>query len=114
MTIEDLIEKKGSEFAEELRCIHRLILDSHPAIFATVKYGLPFYCMNKNVFYVDVQNGKPLLALVYGFKLEGISDLLDFTKRSQIGHYFLNDLNEEKYAEIIMLIDSAIEFDLRK
>ncbi len=112
MTIEDLIEKKGSKFSEELRSIHRLILDSHPGVFTTVKYGLPFYCMNKNVFYIDVQNGRPLLALFYGFRLDEISELLDFTKRTRIGHYFLEDLDAKKYEEIITLIDAAIQLDI--
>jgi hypothetical protein len=113
MNLEYIIEKRGMNYAEELRMVERFILDAHPAITSAVKYGLPFYLLKKGIFYLDIQKGKPLLGVVYGVHLESVSAILDFTGRKQIGHYSLVDLNEQKYQDIITIIDAGIEFDLR-
>jgi hypothetical protein len=113
MYLENIIEKRGANFAEELRLVERIILDAHPAITRAKKYGLPFYVLKKGVFYLDVQKDKPILAAVYGFRLDSVSALLDFTGRTRIGHYSLLDLDARKLQEIAAIVDAAIEFDLR-
>jgi len=112
MTHDEFSEKKGGAFTNELSLVHRLILDAHPAIYRTVKYGYPFYCMKKNLFYLDVQKDRPLLALVYAYKMTDVIELLDFTGRTQIGHYFIDNLSDKKLAEVGLLIDTAVQFDL--
>lgn len=114
MIVEELIEKNGGAFAMELRLVDQVVRNAHPAIVATRKYGMPFYVLKKNLFYLSTMNDRPRIGVVYGVHLETISSLLDFTKRTQIGHYFLDNLSEEGYAELVTIIDAAIAYDLRR
>ncbi len=56
------------KLAEEVRM---LIFSIIPELKESIKYGIPFYSLNrKNLFYFSVQKGKLFLCLVYGAKLE--------------------------------------------
>jgi hypothetical protein len=112
MNLESIIEKRGQHCAEELRLSRKLILDSHPAIKESVKYGLPFFSLKRIMAYMDVQKGKPLVAFMNGTKFGELSKELDFTGRKRVGHFFLTDLDDERYAILCSLIDVAVEYDL--
>ncbi|NVK65427.1 MAG: DUF1801 domain-containing protein [Flavobacteriales bacterium] len=112
MNLESVIEKRGQHCAEELRFTRRLILDSHPAITESVKYGLPFFSIKRIMAYMDVQKGKPLVAFMNGTKFGELSKELDFTGRKRVGHFFLTDLDDQRHEILCALIDAAVEYDL--
>lgn len=114
MNLEEIIEKRGQHSAEELRIARNLVLSAHPAIYETVKYGLPFFYLKKPLAYLDAQKGKPLLAFMNGTKFGALTNELDFTGRVRVGHFSLIDLNEKRYEIMCALIDTAIEYDLTK
>lgn len=112
MSVEQFFHTKGIAHTSILTQVHQLILDMHPGIQSSIKYTVPFYSLKKNVFYLDVQKGVPILGIVEGYRLMEIKALLDFTKRKQIGHFQLVNMNEERYELLIMVIKTAIDFDL--
>lgn len=112
MNLESVIEKRGQHCAEELRFTRRLILDAHPAITESVKYGLPFFSIKRIMAYMDVQKGKPLVAFMNGTQFGELSQELDFTGRKRVGHFFLTDLDDKKHEILCALIDAAVQYDL--
>lgn len=113
MIIEDFIERKAGPHAEIIRQIHQCIMSAHPGIQNSWKYGLPFYSLKKNLFYFDVQKGKPLVAVYYGRDIKSALSLMDFTGRKQVGHFSLESMTDERFSQFFALIDAVIEFDLR-
>jgi hypothetical protein len=89
-----------------------MILSSHPGIELKKKYGLPMYVLKKNVVYLDIQKGKPIIGIVYGIHLKEIHSHLDFTGRTQIGHFSLDNMNESRYDDLYIVLATAIEFGL--
>ena len=112
MNLESIIEKRGQHCAEELRLTRKLVLDAHPAIQESIKYGLPFFSIKRIMGYMDVQKEKPLIAFMNGTKFGELSAELDFTGRKRVGHFFLTDLDDERYEILCALIDLAVEYDL--
>lgn len=114
MNLEDVIEKRGQHCAEELRLTRNLVLGAHPAITECIKYGLPFFSLKKDLAYMDVQKGKPLIAFMNARHFGELSDELDFTNRTRVGHFSLLNFSEERYILLATIIDAAIEFDRTK
>ncbi|MDG1331571.1 MAG: hypothetical protein P8P74_04530 [Crocinitomicaceae bacterium] len=113
MNLESVIEKRGQHCAEELRFVRKLILDSHLGIKESVKYGLPFFSLKRVLAYMDVQKGRPIVAFMNGTKFGELSKELDFTKRVRVGHFFLDNLDDERHEILCALIDVAVEYDLK-
>ncbi len=63
---------------------------------------------------MDVQKGKPLIAFMNARHFGELSEVLDFTNRTRVGHFSLIDFSEERYLLLISIIDAAIEFDREK
>ena len=114
MTIDNFFLTKGHEHRSILQQVDQLIRDSHPGIELKKKYGLPMYVLKKNLVYLDIQKGKPLMGVVYGIHLVEIHPLLDFTGRKQIGHFSLEQMNEKRFADLLTILASTVDFDLRK
>ena len=114
MNLEFIIEKRGQHCGEELRFARQLLLDSHLGIKESVKYGLPFFSLKRILAYMDVQNGKPLVAFMNGTQFGELSKELDFTGRKRVGHFFLTDLDDKKHEILCALIDVAVEYDLER
>jgi hypothetical protein len=114
VNLEDIIEKRGQHCQEELRFARNLVLSSHPAITESIKYGLPFFSLKKILAYMDVQKGKPLIAFMNARHFGELSEVLDFTNRTRVGHFSLVDFSEERSILLASIIDAAIEFDLKK
>lgn len=114
MIIEELILKKGEKHAEVLRAVDSIIRDIHPSISTGLKYGLPFYIAKKNICYVDVQKGEPLVGFFYGNELSDVLELLDFEGRKQVGHFSLVDLDESRFEALIHILHSALLLDSNK
>lgn len=112
MMIDHFVEVKGAPFRDVLLQTHALIMDAHPAITHSSKWSLPFYTLKKNLFYLDVQKGRPLVGVYQGFRLPEIQELLDMTNRTRIGHFYLDDFNEDRLAELITIIDTVVAYDL--
>ena len=70
------------------------------------------FFLTKNVVYLDIQKGKPLVGVFYGIHLKDIHSLLDFTGRSQIGHFSLENMTEERYDDLYVVLATALEFGL--
>lgn len=112
MTIDSFFRTKGEDHWELLHQVDQMILSSHPGMVLKKKYGLPMYVLTKNVVYLDIQKGKPLVGVVYGIHLKEIHSLLDFTGRSQIGHFSLENMTEARYDDLYVVLASAVEFGL--
>jgi hypothetical protein len=54
----------------------------------------------------------PLVGGVYGIHLKEIHSLLDFTGRSQIGHFSLENMTEARYDDLYVVLTTAVEFGL--
>ena len=75
MTIDSFFQTKGHDYSELLHQVDQMILSTHPGIQLKKKYGLPMYILKKNVVYLDIQKGKPLVGVVYGIHLKEIHSL---------------------------------------
>lgn len=113
MTLEGYFESQSAEHSVLLRQIHTLILDQHPGLNAQVKYGIPFYVLQKNLCYLAVQKNKVILGIVEGHRLGAVKALLDFTGRKQIGHLAIDPFNEQAHHDFLVVLANAIEYDLR-
>ncbi len=107
-------EAQNPTHHEILFLVHDAILNSHPAVQSVIKYGVPFYVLKKNLCYLCIQKDKPVLGIVEGYRLESIHDLLDFTGRKQIGHFPLSDMDEKRYNDLLRVIETAVDFDLKR
>lgn len=105
---------KDQRHMEILEQVAQFLETSHPAMQLQKKYGLPMFVLKKNIAYLDIQKDIPLIGIVYGIHLKEIHHLLDFTGRTQIGHFHLTDLDDEKLNELHTIIFTAIEFDLSR
>lgn len=114
MTIDDFFKTTGGPHREVLRQIDQILLNAHPAMEIKKKYGIPMYVMRKNIAYLDVQKGAPIIGFVYGIHLNDVNHLLDFTGRKQIGHLSLLNLDDSKIDDLLTVLYSAIDFDLNK
>jgi len=110
--IHELIEKRGQDYADMLLQVHHQILGMHPAVQCVRKWGMPFYNLKKNLVYLDVQKGKPILGVAYAYKLPEIHPLVDFGPRKLIAHLALDPFTEETEISLITILDCAIDFDL--
>ena len=54
------------------------------------------------------------MGVVSGIHLVEIHSLLDFTGRKQVGHFSLENMNEKRFDELLIVLASATEFDLKK
>lgn len=45
-------------------------------------------------------------------KIPGMSDILYFGNRKQVGHFYIEDLNEERFSELRTIIEIAVSYDL--
>lgn len=114
MTVAQYIDDQAPELQEELWSFHHFILQAHPAIRATLKYGVPFYVLKKNLCYLCVQKNKVVLGIVDAYLQPSIFDLVDFTGRKQIGHFIWNKPDDQCYTDLQRVLTEAIEFDLRR
>lgn len=114
MTISDFFRTKGDEHREVLALVDQLLLNAHPGMTLKKKWGLPVYMLRKNIAYLDIQNGLPIIGFNYGIELTEVRELLDFTGRTLVGHYPLSQLSEEHMNELLTIIDVAIQYDLSK
>jgi len=114
MTIERYFELQSTEHTAILRQVHQLILDQHPGIRALIKYRIPFYVLRKNLCYLCVQKKKVILGIVEGHQLNSVHSMLDFTGRTQIGHLAIDPMNEQRYSDLLVVLNAAIEFDLQR
>ncbi|MFT6982969.1 MAG: hypothetical protein ACJAUD_001740 [Crocinitomicaceae bacterium] len=112
MTIDSFFRTKGEGHWELLHQVNQMILSSYPGVVLKKKYGLPMYVLTKNVVYLDIQKGKPLVGVVYGIHLKEIHSLLDFTGRTQIGHFSLENMTEASYDDLYVVLATAVEFGL--
>lgn len=111
MNLEDFIERKAKDHAHLIEQAHHILINAHPGIIHSFKYGLPFYAKRKNLVFLDVQKGKPLMAVYYGIHLKEIHPLLYFGERVLVGHYYFTAMNDQTIAEILTILDAAIVFD---
>lgn len=114
MTISSFFHSKGINHLSTLEQVEQVIENLHPGIQSVIKYGIPMYTLKKNLVYLDVQKGKPIMGVVYGIHFTEIHSLLDFTGRKQIGHFSLEKMDEKRFDDLLIVLASAIKFDLRK
>lgn len=106
------IESQDPSLQEKLWAFHRFISDSHPAIQTTIKYGVPFYVLKKNLCYLCVQKGKVVLGFIDAHLQPGLHEFVDFTGRSQIGHFVWQTLDDRCFTDLHQALTQAIEFNL--
>lgn len=114
MIIEQKIKHHGDIYGETLRLVKDLVMNAHPGIRLVKKYTLPFFQLKKDICYLDIQKGKPILGIVQGIHIDSIRELLDFKGRKFVGHYSLLDLNEVRLNDLQFIIDEIIIHDLSK
>lgn len=114
MSVERYIESQDPALRESLWTFHRFIANSHPAIRPMLKYGVPFYVLKKNLCYLCVQKGKVVVGIVDAYLQPGIHEFVDFTGRSQIGHFVWNSLDDRCFTDLHQVLTQVIEFDLSR
>ena len=112
MNVETYFFEKCPDHREILQQVHQFIVESHPGVRASIKYTVPFYSLKKDMFYLCVQKGIPILGVSKGYLLAEIHHLLDFTNRKQIGHFQLVGMDEQRYTDLLFVIATAVDFDL--
>lgn len=111
MTFEHFLDKKDPAHTEVLLFVRQQIFGLHPGIQESFKWGLPMYHLKKNIAYLDVQKGRPLVGINYAIKHPMLCDLLVMADRKIIGHFYLDNFTEETHAELMTILDLALEID---
>jgi hypothetical protein len=114
MNFEEFLSKKDSKHHDVLRMVQDQVLATHPAMQLVKKWGLPVFMLKKNVAYLDVQNDRPLLGIMYMKDIPGMNKLLHVGNRTQIGHFYLDGMNDERFAALLSVIEIAVSFDLNR
>jgi len=114
MNFEEYLSKKDSKHHEILRTVHDQMLASHPGMQLVKKWGLPVFMLKKNVAYLDVQKDRPLLGIMYMKDIPGMDKLTYVGNRTQIGHFYLDGMNETRYSELLTVIEIAVSHDLHR
>jgi len=114
MIFSEYLEKKDPKHHDALRLVHDQFMSAHPGIQLVKKWGLPVFMLKKNVAYLDVQKDRPLLGIMYAKDLPAIKRLLVIGERKQVGHFYLDELNDQRYAELLTVIEIAISHDLER
>lgn len=114
MNAELYFEAQDRAIRERLWTFHRFILASHPGIRSTIKYGVPFYVLRKNLCYLCVQKGKIVLGIVDAHHQPEIHPFLDFTGRSQIGHFVWSATDQACFTDIHQVLTQIIDHDLSR
>ncbi len=114
MTIDYFLFEKGADHAALLEQVHDFIINAHPGIQHKIKHGIPFYSLKKDFLYLDVQKNTPLVGVIQGRQLKDAQDLLDFTQRKQIGHFQLTSMSESRFRDLLFVIQSALDYDLKR
>jgi hypothetical protein len=114
MNFSAYLEKEDPKHHDVLQHVNDLLLRSHPGVRLLRKWGLPVYELKKNIAYLDVQKDRPLLGIMYARDINGILPLLHREGRKQVGHFYLDTLTDDRYAELLTVIDLAITHDLTR
>ncbi|GAB5417424.1 MAG: hypothetical protein Crog4KO_30060 [Crocinitomicaceae bacterium] len=114
MNFEEYLSKKDPKHHEILRTVHNQMLASHPAMQLVKKWGLPVFMLKKNVAYLDVQKDRPLLGIMYMKDIPGMDKLTVVGNRTQIGHFYLDEMNDERFSELLAVIEIAVTHDLER
>ena len=114
MNFEAYLENKNPEHHEVLRLSHDVILAAHPAMQLVRKWGLPVFMLKKNVAYLDVQKNRPLLGIMYMKDIPGMDKLTYVGKRTHIGHFYLDNMDDARYSELLAVVEIAVTHDLNR
>ena len=112
MNFEDYLLKQNARHRDSLRLVHDECIAAHPGMQLVKKWGLPVFMLKKNIAYLDDQKDRPLLGVMDAKKIPGISDILYFGNRKQVGHFYIEDLSEERFSELRTIIEIAVSYDL--
>lgn len=114
MIFNEYLDKKEERHHDVLRIVHDQFLASHPGIRLERKWGLPVFMLRKNIAYLDVQKGRPLLGIMYAKDIPAMKNLLEIGNRKQVGHFYLDNMNDNRFAELLAVIEIAISHDLAR
>lgn len=114
MDFEAFLHIKDPKHHDILRMVQEQLLASHPAMQLVEKWGLPVFLLKKNVAYLDVQKDRPLLGIMYMKDIPGMNKLLHVGNRTQVGHFYLDGMNDDRYTALLTVIEIAVSFDLNR
>ena len=112
MNFEEYLSKKDPKHHDVLRLVHDQMMAAHPAMQLVKKWGLPVFMLKKNVAYLDVQKDWPLLGIMYMKEIPGMDKLTYVGNRTQIGHFYLDGMNDARFSELLTVIEIAVSHDL--
>jgi hypothetical protein len=114
MNFEEYLDKKDPKHHEVLRMVHDQVMASHPGMQLCKKWGLPVFMLKKNVAYLDVQKDRPLLGIMHMKDIPGMDKLTYVGHRTQVGHFYLDGMNEQRFSELLTVIEMAVSHDLNR
>lgn len=114
MNFEEYISRKDPKHHDVLRMVHNQMMASHPGMRLVKKWGLPVFMLKKNVAYLDVQKDRPLLGIMYMKDIPGMDKLTFVGNRTQIGHFYLDGMNDARFSELLTVIEIAVSYDLSR
>ncbi len=114
MTFDHFLAKKDAVHHPVLERTRQLLLSLHPGMQERMKWSLPVYQLKKNIAYLDVQKGRPLIGINYAYENPQLMHLLEMGNRTRIGHFYLDNFNEEKHATLLAILDIALAHDLAR
>lgn len=112
MNFEAYLEIKDPKHHEVLRLVHDQMMAAHPGMQLVKKWGLPVFMLKKNVAYLDVQKDRPLLGIMYMKDIPGMGKLTYVGNRMNIGHFYLDGMDDNRFSELLTVIEIAVTHDL--
>lgn len=114
MILEVFLERKDPKHHEALMLARNFLMQLHPGIQENLKWGLPIYSIKKNIAYLDVQKGRPLVGINYAYEIPEMKELLHFGSRTRIGHFYLDSIDEDRMAKLLTVMEIAVSHDLNR
>lgn len=113
MILELFLERVALEHRDSLRIAHQSLMQLHPGMQLNLKWGLPMYTIKKNIAYLDVQKGRPLVGINYAYEIPEMKAFLHFGNRTRIGHFHLDPLDHERMETLLTVLEITVSHDLK-
>lgn len=91
---------------------HYLFL-TYNGIVSKIKYGIPFYSLNRDVCYINPLKKEKAIEIVFlkGSQLAQVSGSLEAKNRKIVAGITFTEIDEQRVEELLKLWETALELD---
>lgn len=115
LSSEEFIENQAPEIRSLLWQIHHTILNAHPKMRDRISFGIPMFCVKKEICYFGIIKAKKGVEIGFhrGYQLSNEQGILEDKKRKYIHGVTFKDLNDfqEKEEAFNEVLQEAIILD---